>query len=169
MLSNTSFLSMDLQVDDRVNPGAKYILKPDTISMMWTPVVVPNKSKPEIGYGMGWVVREERVSMVGGKEQPFYAAHSGGSVGASSILVIMPSKVGNVNAVRTEQAELHTSNNKRLEKSQHTSECTIVPSKVSMAAPRGVVVAVLFNLQEVTGVTDLGVKIAEQFLNSGNQ
>ena len=138
--------------------------------MMWTPVVVPNKSKPEIGYGMGWVVREEMVCTVGGKKQPFYAAHSGGSVGASSILVIMPSEVG---TARTELAQqLHTANNNQCsEKFRHDSycECNNVSSKVSMATPRGVVVVVLFNLQKVTGMTELGVKIAEQFLDSSNQ
>lgn len=154
-------------MDSHIDPVAKCILKPDTISMMWTAVVSPNKSKPEVGYGMGWEVRERRVCTVGGKEQPFYAAHSGGSIGATSILVIMPSKV--CNSARTEQAELHIANNKYSEKVQSTFECNGVSLKASTAAPRGVVVALLFNLQEVKGVTDLGVRIAEQFLNQTNQ
>ena len=128
------------------------ILEPDTISMMWTPVVSPNKSKPHIGYGMGWVVRSGSAGIVGARDQPFYAAHSGGAVGASSVLVIMPAKKSTVD-----------SSNKVVVESkidlENVEKCVCVPKVL----PQGVVVAVLFNLQEVTNVTSLGVQIAEEF------
>lgn len=113
----------------------------------------PNKSKPETGYGMGWVVRGESAGTVGGRDQPFYAAHSGAAVGASSVLIIMPaprpSSTYNVNTETTLGSEVE------LELEESVSMC-----------PQGVVVAVLFNLQEVSNVTSLGVKIAEEFLYS---
>ena len=139
-------------------PRLNCILEPDTISLMWTPVVFPNESKPETGYGMGWVVRSESTGTVGGKDQTFYAAHSGAAIGASSVLVIMPdtrrpSSTYNVNT----KTALALESKVELE---HEERC----ARVSKMCPQGVVVAVLFNLQEVSGVTSLGVQIAEEFL-----
>ena len=137
-------------------PRQSFILEPDTISMMWTPVVSPNKSKPRVGYGMGWIVRDGSSGTIGGKDQPFYAAHSGGAVGASSVLVIMPA----------ENATVDSFNNKDVSESRVELKESDVKKGVCMSkvAPQGVVVAVLFNLQEVTNVTSLGVQIAENFL-----
>lgn len=142
-------------------PNLQCILDPDTISMMWTPVVFPDKSKPQTGYGMGWIVRNGSARTVGGRGQPFYAAHSGGAVGASSILVVMP-------------ADTLTPNNNdsiisqtRLMEPKVELECEekcTCATGVSRMVAKGVVVAVLFNLQEVSGITSLGVRIAEEFL-----
>ena len=131
--------------------------------MMWTPAVYPYKTKPEVGYGMGWVVREGGSdSVVGGKELPFYAAHSGGSVGGSSILVIMPAKktTSTVNSALTRTSKIAANQNLNIQLCER-NKCDICSSQMP---PYGVVVAVLFNLQEVKEVTSLGVKIAEEFL-----
>ena len=142
-------------------PNLNCILDPDTISMMWTPVVFPYKTKADTGYGMGWVVRNGSARTVGGRGQPFYAAHSGGAVGASSILVIMPADTpspNNDNSITKTRTRFI----------EHEAEfdceerCKCVSS--SKMVPKGVVVAVLFNLQEVSNITSLGVQIAEEFL-----
>ena len=67
-----------------------------------------------------------------GKEYPFFFSHTGGAVGASSVLTVMPA-----------EGE---------ESRESVGE-----------GPRGVAVAVIFNLQEVKGVFTLGLLIAEQF------
>lgn len=138
-------------------PDVNCILDPDTISMMWTPVVFPDKSKTQTGYGMGWFVRDRSARTVGGRGQPFYAAHSGAAIGASSVLVIMPADTPttNNNIIKTQFIEPKV----ELE-CEERCEC----ASVSKMVPKGVVVAVLFNLQEVSGITSLGVQIAEEFL-----
>ena len=67
-----------------------------------------------------------------GKEYPFFFSHTGGAVGASSVLIVMPA----------EGEESRESVGER---------------------PRGVAVAVIFNLRGVKGVFTLGLLIAEQF------
>ena len=69
--------------------------------------------------------------MAGGKDYPCVFSHTGGAVGASSVLTIVPEE-------------------REGEGKEEGSPC-------------GVVVAVIFNLQEVKGVFKLGVQIAEQF------
>ena len=140
------------------------ILESATISMMWTPVVSPYKSEPHVSYAMGWLVREGSTGIVGGKDQPFYAAHSGGTVGASSILVVMPSRKSTPNSILSE-SKLTENLSLCSNQLQDVDECDYVSKRV----PRGVVVAVLFNLQEVNGVFSLGVQIAEEFLKNINE
>lgn len=137
--------------------------------MMWTPVVFPYKSKPQTGYGMGWVVRGEAAGTVGGRAQPFLAAHSGAAVGASSALVIMPATDGPPVAPRT----VIDSSTDGLRSVVNTSEeslsrCDDSMSKMRVTRSQGVVVAVLFNLQEVTCVTSVCIQIAEEFLLSSD-
>lgn len=98
--------------------------------------------------------------MVGGKDYPFFAMHSGGAVGACSLLMIVPTAGSGdeVERKREEEEEeelggFHT---------DRRSKCTSCGCLVKR--PRGVVVAVLFNLQEVKGVLGLGKRLTEEFL-----
>ena len=119
----------------------------------------PDKSKAQTGYGMGWFVRDRSARTAGGRGQPFYAAHSGAAVGASSVLVIMPADTPTTdsNIIKTRFME------PRVElECEERCECASVSKMVPR--PKGVVVAMLFNLQEVSGITSLGVQIAEEFL-----
>ena len=45
-------------------------------------------------YGLGWAIMEEKSDYAFCKKQRFYASHTGGAVGASSVLLIFPRKVG---------------------------------------------------------------------------
>ncbi len=68
-------------------------------------------------------MRPAMKGVAGGRDYPMVFGHTGGAVGACSVLTIIPGEAG-----------------------------------------KGVVVAVILNLQEVKGVFNLGLKVAEEFL-----
>lgn len=74
--------------------------------------------------------------MLCGKETPFSAGHGGAAIGATSALVVLPSSSGG--GAGEEEG-------------------------CGNQLPRGVVVAVIFNLQGVKHVYKLGLNIAEEF------
>ena len=60
------------------------------MAMMWSEVVRETHcSLP--AYGLGWVVRSANQLVRGGVTCPLYLGHSGGAVGASSVLIVAPS------------------------------------------------------------------------------
>ena len=78
---------------------SRYILHPATVAMMWRPVVTVNEEALEgasgrISYGMGWCVQQEESSVMGGRQKQLTVSHTGGSVGASSVLTIIPGSPG---------------------------------------------------------------------------
>jgi len=123
----------------------KGVLDPETVVEMWKPVATDIKftsRDPVLSYGMGWFLQAGDTEVVGGKAKPFCVGHTGGAVGATGVLLIVPQnpqpgedEVSTLNALSAETIE-----------------------------PRGVVVAVIFNLQEVKGMFSLGVQIAEEFM-----
>ena len=118
--------------------GPSLLLRPKTVDTMWTPIVSMGMGDfPKYQYGLGWFVVSHQEGMLCGKETPFSAGHGGGAVGATSALVVLPSRGG--------KAE------------RKGGRCDQPPP------PRGVVVAVIFNLQGVKHVYKLGLKIAEEF------
>ena len=64
--------------------------------MMWTPTAPKKLSKTEgisgYQYGLGWMIYSvnEKERVEGGRSNPLIAYHTGGTVGASSVLVIIP-------------------------------------------------------------------------------
>ena len=106
---------MCLLLDD----GSGY-LRSDTIKMMWTPVDRTKCSwDPDGSYAMGWGVVQSRQHPAFCRQQCFYVTHTGGAVGASSVLVILP----------------------------RPQESGLKPRDGS--TPQGVVVAIVVNLQSV--------------------
>ena len=95
------------------------VLKPGTMKMLWTPMIKTSKDGDGF-YGLGWAVTEEKTDYAYAKKHRFYAAHSGGAVGASSILLVYP---------RKKEADLGSSN-------EHL--------------PQGVVVAIICNMQNTS-------------------
>ncbi|XP_075713789.1 serine beta-lactamase-like protein LACTB, mitochondrial [Rhinoderma darwinii] len=66
-------------------------LKPDTVSMMWRPVPNTEMSWDRDGkYAMGWGTVEGKQDFGQCKCQKHYVSHTGGAVGASSVLLILP-------------------------------------------------------------------------------
>eukprot|EP00731_Ephydatia_muelleri_P022836 Em0015g419a len=117
--------------------GPSLLLQPKTVETMWTPVVSMGMGDfPKYQYGLGWFVVPYRESVLCGRETPFSAGHSGGTIGATSALVVLPTRGGGA--------------------WKEGGRC-------GQPAPRGVVVAVIFNLQGVRHVYKLGLKIAEEF------
>ncbi|KAG9489644.1 hypothetical protein GDO78_005543 [Eleutherodactylus coqui] len=66
-------------------------LKPDTVSMMWRQVPNTEMSWDRDGkYGMGWGTVEGKQDYGQCKCQKHYVSHTGGAVGASSVLLVLP-------------------------------------------------------------------------------
>lgn len=66
-------------------------LKPGTVSLMWKQVPNTEMSWDRDGkYAMGWGIVEEKQDFGQCKCQKHYVSHTGGAVGASSVLLILP-------------------------------------------------------------------------------
>ncbi len=110
----------------------KPFLKAKTVKAMWTPVkgtkLSWDKDSHGGGYGMGWGVVPYHQRPGGVKDQRFYVSHTGGAIGASSVLLIMPL-------------------------SEHDSdEAGIIKPLLATPKhelPRGIVVSIMCNLQGV--------------------
>ncbi len=68
-------------------------IKPETVDMLWTPVI---KTKCSWGggdghYGMGWGVFPATQEFGHCRKTQFYVNHTGGAIGASSVLLVLPS------------------------------------------------------------------------------
>ncbi|KAI4058159.1 lactamase beta [Homo sapiens] len=69
-------------------------LKPETMVMMWTPVPNTEMSWDKEGkYAMAWGVVERKQTYGSCRKQRHYASHTGGAVGASSVLLVLPEEL----------------------------------------------------------------------------
>ena len=107
------------------------LLKPSTVTKMWSPVIKSNIKN--FHYGWGWLVSSPG-SVIGTTPCPKVVMHTGGAVGATSILLIQPRE-------------------KHSKQSLNMSNSTL----------QGVVVAILFNLESVKEIDKLAISIAEHF------
>lgn len=136
---------------ESVAHGNRCLLAPATTALMLTPAVEDVNSKrassltPPTGYGMGWFIQREGAGLISGRDYPFVFSHTGGTIGASSVLTVIP---------------------------EPPCEGGVIPhphgaeSGQPKPHPHGVAVAVIFNLQEVKGMYKLGMQIAEEFHSS---
>ncbi|KAM8972206.1 serine beta-lactamase-like protein LACTB, mitochondrial [Pelodytes ibericus] len=109
-------------------------LKSDTISMVWKQVPNTEMSWDKDGkYAMGWAAVERKQNYGHCKHQRHYVSHTGGAVGASSVLLILPE----------EEDDSLLSNQKTI-------------------PPRGIVVTIITNMQG-TGLNSTALKIALEF------
>ena len=75
--------------------GLPGYLHADTLKAMWT--AAENTPKDiDRSYGMGWAVIPDQTKHGACEEQDFYVKHAGGAIGASSVLLILPRKSGQV-------------------------------------------------------------------------
>ena len=67
-------------------------LKASTMRTLWSPVPKTKCSWDKDGgsYGMGWAVMPKISKYGHGKRRDFYVSHTGGAIGASSVLLILP-------------------------------------------------------------------------------
>lgn len=69
-------------------------LKPETMAMMWTPIPNTEMSWDKEGkYAMAWGVVEKKQIHGSCRKQRHYASHTGGAVGASSVLLVLPEEL----------------------------------------------------------------------------
>jgi serine beta-lactamase-like protein LACTB, mitochondrial len=66
----------------------KPVLSADRLSEMWSPIVATNRK--HVYYGLGWMVANEQTSAINQCTIPAHVFHTGGAVGATSILLIIP-------------------------------------------------------------------------------
>lgn len=117
--------------DGKLLPG---YLKPDTVAMMWTPVPKTEVSWDRDGkYAMAWAVVEKKQQCGFCRRQRHYASHTGGAVGASSVLLILPEELDS-----------------------GAEDAAVV------APPRGVIVSIICNMQSVS-LNSTALKIAREF------
>lgn len=64
------------------------LLKAETIRDLWSPVADTNREG--ISYGLGWMIGKEQPSSVSESRIPRHVFHTGGAVGATSVLLIIP-------------------------------------------------------------------------------
>ena len=128
----------------------------ETIQAMWTPQPAGTATSEwgrESGYGMGWKVVPSLQEYGGGDAQKFAVGHDGAAVGASSILVMVPTNVPHPSTTP-------------FPSSPHIpvfpDSLSVVSQTTDICIPCGVVVAIISNLQGV-GLQKLATDIASVF------
>nr|XP_029524807.1 serine beta-lactamase-like protein LACTB, mitochondrial isoform X1 [Oncorhynchus nerka] len=95
-------------------------LKPETAQALWAPVDKTEASWDKDGlYAQGWLVVEKEQKYGQCRRRRHYVSHTGGAVGASSVLLVLPRKTV-----------------------QH-------PEGLTTALPQGIVVTIITNMQSV--------------------
>lgn len=67
------------------------------MDLLWNPIIKTSKDS-NFFWGLSWAVTEEKTSQAFAEKHRFYATHTGGAVGASSVLLIYPRKKENMMA-----------------------------------------------------------------------
>lgn len=95
MLSNVSdlliFANTLLQCRQKKLPDLsanKPLLSTGTLAEMWSPVSATDRKA--LSYGLGWMIGHEQSSSIDQLTIPEHIFHTGGAVGATSILLIIP-------------------------------------------------------------------------------
>ncbi|XP_053573275.1 serine beta-lactamase-like protein LACTB, mitochondrial isoform X2 [Bombina bombina] len=131
LFGNVLLYSYQTQDAPHLLPG---YLKPETISMMWSQVPNTEMSWDKDGkYAMGWGTVERKQEYGQCKYQRHYVSHTGGAVGASSVILILPEE-----------------------------EIPTKMKNQSVIPPKGIVVTIIANMQG-TGLNSTALKIALEF------
>ncbi len=85
-----SYQMAELKNTDGLLPG---FLKPHTAKAIWAPVDKTEASWDKDGlYAQGWLVVEKQQKYGQCRSRRHYVSHTGGAVGASSVLLVLPSE-----------------------------------------------------------------------------
>lgn len=130
-------------------------LQAETIQAMWTPQSRSQSAAwgRDSGYGMGWKVVPSVQEYGGGDAQKFAVGHDGAAVGASSILLMVPTNVPHPSAT-TVPVSPHVL--------ASPNSLSVVSQTADICIPCGVVVAIISNLEDV-GLRRLAADIAALF------
>ena len=74
--------------DDYKDSTNKQLVTGETLQELWSPVMHTNRQN--ISYGLGWMIGNEQRSSINELSIPRHIFHTGGAVGATSILLIIP-------------------------------------------------------------------------------
>ena len=114
-------------------------LKSETMKLLWTKVdktVVKWDGVSDGGYGLGWAVWPAYERHAFCKKRPCFVSHTGGAIGASSVLLVLPGLQNNYSDVDS--------------------------TRKFDSAPKGVVVSIIVNLTSV-GLNKTALDIAQLF------
>lgn len=129
-----SYQIANLQDSSGRLPG---FLKPQTSVALWAPVDKTEASWDKDGlYAQGWLVVENLQKYGQCRSRRHYVSHTGGAVGASSVLLVLPS--------------------------QSKGEADTGHRAQDRTLPQGVVVTIVTNMQSV-GLNTTALKIALEF------
>jgi hypothetical protein len=144
-------------------------LKAETMQTMWTvqPGTTRNWGRGD-GYGMGWVVVPSRQEYGGGDVQAFTVGHTGGAVGASSVLLVVPNEVPYPAAIPLDSTSTHHRPSVPNSLSVSSSLESGVPQRSDICIPCGFTVASIMNLGDV-GLHRLAMDIAALFCEMWSQ
>eukprot|EP00095_Tigriopus_kingsejongensis_P011445 maker-scaffold222_size251774-snap-gene-1.22 protein:Tk11445 transcript:maker-scaffold222_size251774-snap-gene-1.22-mRNA-1 annotation:"hypothetical protein BRAFLDRAFT_126051" len=131
----TPFSAVNQHGERLKGKGKPGFLKQSTMEQIWSPTVrmAPESSLSDSMYAMGWMVKPELGEFAFGRNQKLAVFHTGGAVGASSVLYISPRDINHVQG-----------------------------DQVATSPPHGVVVAILVNMEGVN-LTQLASEIATEF------
>ncbi|XP_053375154.1 serine beta-lactamase-like protein LACTB, mitochondrial isoform X2 [Mercenaria mercenaria] len=142
--------SKQRDISFRILPG---YLKPETMKMLWTPVVIPELNFRGIannGYGLGWNVCHRSTERAFCKDQKFFVSHLGAAIGASGALLILPTDNTVSGITRWERLESNQCKDAKDSKLMYSSP------------PKGIVVAIIANLTS-SGLNKTAYDIARIF------
>ena len=154
---NQSAINQD---DKSKSIALRGFLKQETVQMLWSPIVPMSSSSSEkksllktdqsdkVHYGMGWTFLPPSKRYAFCKDQRCFISHTGGAMGASSVLLILPRSPKNESMKAVKES---------------TDKCTKIDSaKPSAHVPEGVVVTIICNTSSV-GLSKLALDIAKVF------
>lgn len=145
--------NLSKQTDDNRHSAASGYLKPETMKMIWSPAAQPEPKWDGVTggeYGLGWSVWTNEKVCEFGRERKFFVSHTGGAVGASSVLLVYPRENTN-----------WESKGRIRSKAELTGNNVLLPPSES-SPPKGVVVAIVVNMVSV-GLNKTAYDIARIF------
>ena len=149
-----------------ISTSPKRFLKKETIQMLWYPVVFYSPSSPRkklmvlsnindtAYYGMGWFIMNPPNKYTFCKDQRYFVCHTGGAIGTSSVLLILPKDVPMEHEPRVNGGAKYTA--------KHNGKNIDTPEQPPSSLSEGVVVSIICNTSSV-GMTKLALDIAKVF------
>ena len=136
-------------------------LKPETVHAIWSSVPLTKCSWEADGfYAMGWGVREKSDHKGFCPEQHQLVSHTGGAVGASSVLLVVPMESNMVDKSKCIVNDRRQDDIVQDQTNKNEPEELFLKDVLSL--PQGVVVAIIANLEDV-GLYKTAVEIAKTF------
>ena len=157
--ANVNQNSIHQQNDKSRSKTLQGFLKQDTVRMLWSPIIpatssssnkkslVKSDQSDKVHYGMGWVFMPPSNRYAFCNDQRCVVSHTGGAMGASSVLLILP---------RIPDAE------SAVEVRNGGDKGAMIESSKNPRVPEGVVVTIICNTSNVS-LSKLALDVAKIF------